>query len=92
MYITKGKLFLNKIALSSAPNNKFTYVDVLNHLVSYKLEHKSAERDEVKLRISDGSFSVSSSLHIEKFSAQKETPVLLRNEGLQAIAGKKYSM
>ena len=76
------------MALSAPPNNKFQYSDVLNQLVSYRLEDKSAEKDELKLRVSDGNFSVVSSLHIQKKTVDKESTIRLRNEGLQAIAGK----
>ena len=81
-----GKLFLNN---APAPlNSKFTYGDVLGKLVSYRLEEKAVDADEVKFKVTDGKFTIHSALQIKKSVSSKQVlPYLEKNEGLQAISG-----
>lgn len=69
-------------------NAKLTYADILNKLVSYKLEERTADADEVKLKITDGKFTTHSAFQIRKSVNSKTVlPYLEKNEGLQAISG-----
>ncbi len=47
-------------------NPKFTYEDILNNLISFKLESNDA--DDIKLRITDGNFTVVSTFYVKKLS------------------------
>jgi hypothetical protein len=82
-----GKLFLADVQLTSV-RNKFAYSSVLSNQLSYRLEDKTASRDEIRLRISDGTFSTVTKLLIKKLTSNKSSaPVVEKNEGLQAISG-----
>ena len=79
---------MNNAPLSFSSNIKFTYADILNKLVSYRLEEKAADADEVKFKISDGKFTIHSVFQIKKSVSSKiALPYLEKNEGLQAISG-----
>ena len=74
MRFKKGKLFYNyKEILPN--NNKFYYVDILNKLISYKFEDKYADKEKIKLRISDGFFSI-----FNIFEIRRTSPVKLLND------------
>ena len=89
-----GRLYYRNEEIQSK-NYKFFYSDVINKLISYKLENKYANEDEIKFRISDDSYSFISTLKIKKIIASDKmngftlAPIVIeRNEGLHAIAGK----
>ena len=75
----------------SLSNSKFTYADILSKLVSYKLEEKAVDADEVKFKITDGKFTIHSTFQIKKAINSKAVfPYLEKNDGLQAISGKEF--
>ena len=65
-----GKLYYkNKETLSN--NNKFFYADVLNKFISFKLDDKYADKDKIKLRITDGFFSIFALYEIRRINTVK---------------------
>lgn len=75
-------------------NTKFTYMDVLNGLLSYKLESDTAETDDIKFKVTDGNFTVISSFYVRKIAKKNEDahkelfsdklpPVIVHNSGLK---------
>lgn len=87
-----GKLYFNNVPIGSSQSSfsKFTYADILNKLIGYKLEERSADGDEIRFKITDGKFTTSSTFQVKRSSTSKGVvvPYLEKNEGLQAIAGK----
>ncbi len=91
-----GKLYLNNKQITRA-QPKFTYSDVLQQRVSYKLESETNEADDIKFRITDGNFSVVSTFYIKKILTNsillepppppqqdnQQAPIITQNNGLQ---------
>lgn len=75
---------------NSKSGNKFYYSDVLEQLVSYRLDDKHAQQDEMRLRISDGLHSTVAKYVITRVFNAKNLPVVEKNEGLQAISGESF--
>lgn len=84
-----GRLFLGSESqpLTATTRTKFSYSDVLDQLVFYRLDDKHAQQDEIRVRISDGLHSVVSKYVINRVVSYKSQPVVDKNEGLQAISG-----
>lgn len=69
-------------------NAKFSYADVLNNLVSYKLDTEVDDSDDIKFRITDGNFTVISTFYIRKFTSKPSDLNLDKNDPLDLLVGK----
>ncbi len=68
-------------------NTKFLYSTVVNQRLAYKNTDNFNFKDEIKFRITDGKFQTAGVYQINMKSLSKETPVILKNDGLSAISG-----
>jgi hypothetical protein len=73
-YFLKGKLFFNYKEIFPN-NNKFFYSDILNKLISYKLDDKYADKDKIKFKITDGFFSI-----FNVYEIRRASPIKLLND------------
>ena len=88
-----GRLYLNMVTELSKQANQFSYADLVNNMVSYKMTSKASMGDEITFSITDGNFTAYSKYYILKslsesaILADTEPIRIEKNEGLQAIAG-----
>ena len=82
-----GRVYVGETLLSPNGKSKFFYSDVLEQLVTYRLDDKHAQQDEIRLRISDGLHSTVAKYTINRVINYKNLPIVEKNEGLQAISG-----
>lgn len=85
-----GRLYLAEQQMTATDKTKFHYSDVIDQLVSYSLDEKHVQQDEMRVRISDGLHATVSKYFINRVIDYKSLPVLEKNEGLQAISGKIF--
>ena len=90
VYLGETPLSQQQTTNSKSATNKFYYSDVLDQLVSYRLDDKHAQQDEMRLRISDGLHSTVAKYVITRVFNAKNLPVVEKNEGLQAISGEFF--
>lgn len=81
-----GILYLDGVPLLA--KNTFTYSNILDKRIYYKNSLTNDLDDEIKFKINDGKFSTVAVFNIKSILLDKDVPIMIKNDGLNAVSGK----